>query len=265
MNIFDRINEWLDRTEVSWVNVLTKVLPIIVPIIPSIQTKTHVVSVLGYDEWTGWVAAVIVEFFGYAAMYKMIAFAEHNRRYADPKNKAPLTFAILIYVAYLAIIVLFNVIPEVENERPAYIVWMNALFSFLSVPAGALTAISAVHTERKEAMKRGRKPATNEANEQPNEQQPNSPERTPKNRRPERTNPRRTNVPLPQANEQGANEQGEQAQPLGFPTNGSKGEQIMQYIERIEAEEGRTPGQSEIARNVGVSKSTADAVLKKIR
>ncbi len=263
MNIFDRINEWLDRTEVSWVNVLTKVLPIIVPIIPSIQTKTHVVSVLGYDEWTGWVAAVIVEFFGYAAMYKMIAFAEHNRRYADPKNKAPLTFAILIYIAYLAIIVLFNVIPEVENERPAYIVWMNALFSFLSVPAGALTAISAVHTERKEAMKRKKTGAPNEANEQPNEQQPNT-ERTPKNRRPERTN-NRTNVPQPQMNEQGTNEQGEQAQPFGFPTNASKSEQITQYIERIEAEEHRTPGQSEIARNVGVSKSTADAVLKKIR
>jgi uncharacterized membrane protein len=256
MNIFDRINEWLDRTEVSWVNVLTKVLPIIVPIIPAIQTKTHVVSVLGYDEWTGWVAAVIVEFFGYAAMYKMIAFAEHNRKYTDPKNKAPLTFAILIYVAYLAIIVLFNVIPEVENERPAYIVWMNALFSFLSVPAGALTAISAVHTERKEAMKRGRKPVTNEPNEQPNEQQPNGPERT---------NERRTNVPLPQMNEQAANEQGEQGQPFGFPTNASPGERVLQYIEQVRANEGRTPGQSEIARNVKVSKDTANTWLNKVK
>jgi len=262
MNIFDRINEWLDRTEVSWVNVLTKVLPIIVPIIPAIQTKTHVVRVLEYDEWTGWVAAVIVEFFGYAAMYKMIAFAEHNRKYTDPKNKAPLTFAVLIYVVYLVIIIAFNVIPEVVNGRPAHIVWMNALFSILSVPAGALTAISAVHTERKEAMKRKKTGTPNEANEQANEQQPNE-HRTPKNRQPERRTNEQPNerTLLPQMNEQTQTEQ-----PFGFPTNAAPNERVRLYIEQVRAKEnGRTPGQSEIARAAQVSKSTADAVLRKMQ
>lgn len=254
MNIFDRINEWLDRTEVSWVNVLTKVLPIIVPIIPAIQTKTHVVSVLGYDEWTGWVAAVIVEFFGYAAMYKMIAFAEHNRKYTDPKNKAPLTFAILIYVAYLAIIVLFNVIPEVENERPAYIVWMNALFSFLSVPAGALTAISAVHTERKEAMKRGKKNGT---------EQPERTENTPVLRTQQRT-PRVLRT-QPQNVLRTEKEQDTERQ-IGFPTERTDARaDIVQYVMDVREKEQRTPGPREVARAVGCVPSYAHTVIKSIK
>lgn len=143
-NIFDRINTWLDRSEVSWVTLLTKILPILVPIIPAVQTKYHVVSILGYEEWMGWAAAAIVEFFGYAAMYKMIQFAFKKAGFWT------VVLAVVIYIVYLTIVLVFNVLPEVEQHKPDYIIWMNALFALLSVPAGALTAISAVHTEQDE-------------------------------------------------------------------------------------------------------------------
>lgn len=144
MNLFDRINTWLDRSEVSWVTLLTKILPILVPIIPAVQTKYHVVSILGYEEWMGWAAAAIVEFFGYAAMYKMIQFAFKKAGFWT------VVLAVVIYIVYLTIVLVFNVLPEVEQHKPDYIIWMNALFALLSVPAGALTAISAVHTEQDE-------------------------------------------------------------------------------------------------------------------
>lgn len=234
--IFDRINEWLDKSELSWVNLLTKALPIIVPIIPAIQTKNHVVSVLEYEAWTGWVAAIIVEFFGYAAMYKMMQFAEHNRRYAE-KNKAPFGVAVVIYAAYLAIIITFNVIPEIAERKPAYIVVMNALFAILSVPAGALTAVSALHTERKEAMRR--KPA-NTPNEHPAEQEANTERRTPR-----RTNSL-PNIPVP------ANTNAER---FTIP-NGERTQRIEQTAEQLRRTLGRPASVREIQAALRVADGT---------
>lgn len=261
-NFFDWITDGLDRFELSYVTFLTKILPIIIPIPTAIQTRVHVTQHLGYTPTQGLIVAAIVEFFGYASLYKALQFAEHNRKYTAEKNQAPFKFAIVIYGFYLAVVITFNVLPELATDKPSYIIAMNILMALLSIPGGALAGISAIHTERKEALK---KPRTEQANERPNEQpneqaneyrtneQPNERTRQPKNRRPAP----RTNVPLPQANEQ--------VTPFGFPTDKPAGERIADYIAHIRATEDRTPGQSEIARNVGVSKSTADAVLKKMQ
>lgn len=240
MNVFDRINEWLDRTEVSWVNLLTKALPILVPIIPAMQTKRHVVEVLGYSQEASWIAAIIVEFFGYAAMYKMIQFAEHNRRYAE-KNRAPFGVAVMIYLAYLAIIIVFNVIPEVVTKQPVHVIWMNALFAVLSVPAGALTAVSALHTERKEAMKRrGSGTSSETTSETP------LPKRVPK--------------PLPEVNTSRS-----VPQPIGFDTSGSSRtgrtpvhqERVFEYMDRVLSEQGRVASFSEVEQALNLPQSTA--------
>lgn len=260
MNIFERLNAWLDRSELSWVTLLTKILPILVPIIPAFQTKYHVVSVLGYEQWMGWAAAVVVEFFGYGAMYKMIQFAFKRAGFWM------ITFTVTIYLMYLAIILVFNVIPEVETGKPDYIIWMNALFSLLSVPAGALTAISAVHTEREEAnreQKERERIERKEARERRRtEQQTNAPANTPANeqRTPRRTNSgQRTNRQIPQpANERTNEPEGER--PLGFPQN-ERRENILAYVEQVKTNENRTPGPSEIARQLGVSKGYASDVM----
>lgn len=207
MNFFDRINAWMDRSEVSWVTLLTKFLPILVPIIPAIQTMTHVVNVLGYEAWQGWIAAAIVEFFGYASMYKMMQFAFKKAGFWM------VTFAVVIYLFYLGVIIAFNVLPEIKAGKDPYIIWMNSLFALLSVPASALTAISAIHTERSEAERseKERKEAERKAEraeqkaererrraeQRANEQQANE---HPNNRTTERRTPTRTNIPQP-ANE----------------------------------------------------------------
>ncbi len=287
MSIFDRIVRMIDRTEVSVITVVAKIIPIIIPIIPAqigYKNVTNNVYGLGWDPLLGWSYALVIEGLGYSAIYIGMRFWEHNRKVENVNDKAPLFGVVVVYVIYLIVTLFVNALLDYKANIEIYKVVATAMVSLLSVPGGLLMGISAIHTERtiareqeaqdkanerKEANERRRQERQAErerqANEHrtPNDEQPS--ERTPKNRRPERTNTPRTNVPQPQMNERAANEQGEQGQPLGFPTNGSKGEQIMQYIERIEASENRTPGQSEIARNVGVSKSTADAVLKKIR
>lgn len=266
MNIFDRIVRFLDRTEVSGVTFIAKIIPLLVPIIPAYVGYSHVTNQttgLGFDPWAGWVYGAVIEGLGYAAIYKAVQFWEHNRKYTSEKNQAPLFMAVVIYLVYLTVTLFVNVMLDYKAGVEIYKVVALGGISLLSVPAGLLMSISAIHTERtnerEQANERTRqeKAQRKAEREQPNEQ----PTRTPKNRRPERTNAPRT-IPQPQANERGTNEQ-----PMGFRTNRmtEEGERVRAYIEQIRQTENRTPGQSEIARGANVSKSTADTWLKKLQ
>jgi len=277
MNFFDRVNAWLDRSEVSWVTLLTKILPILVPIIPAFQTKYHVVEVLGYDDWMGWAAAVIVEFFGYAAMYKMIQFAFKKAGFWT------VAFAVVIYIVYLAIILVFNVIPEIEQGKPQYIIWMNALFSLLSVPAGALTAISAVHTEREEAERAEReriRAERREANErrraEANEHRtPNTPPnpQTPEHRTPNRkpneqipqpaANERRTFTPYPNTEHKQRIEQTANALQANGIKPSVRNIQRALRIQDFESVNHRVPSQDEERTLTGWSVSTISKALNR--
>lgn len=272
MNFFDRINAWMDRSEVSWVTLLTKFLPIMVPLIPAIQTKNHVVSVLQYDTWQGWVAAAIVEFFGYASMYKMMQFAFKKAGFWM------VTFAIVIYLFYLGVIIAFNVLPEIKAGKEPYIIWMNSLFALLSVPASALTAISAIHTERSETERaererlnaerkaererlraeREQRKAAEQANALTNEQT--------RTNRQTNEQPRRTNTPVPQPTNE---------HPFQIPNterpNTERTQRIEQAARTLEAELNRQPSVREIQQRLrsedgtdtGWSTSTISGALKK--
>lgn len=267
MNFFERVTKWLDRSEVSWVTLLTKVLPILVPIIPAIQTKYHVVSVLGYDEAFGWIAAVIVEFFGYAAMYKMIQFAFE-------RGWALFILAVVIYFFYLGIIIAFNVIPEIEQNKPTYIIWMNALFSVMSVPAGALTAISALHTqvqERRRAEQEKQEAERKAENERRRAERQAERERRTEARTPQSNEQPNTRTPNTRTNAipQPANER--KFKPFPNTEQTDKGARIEQAARTLEAELRRTPSVREIQQKLreqdgvdaGWSTSTINTHLKR--
>lgn len=267
----------------SFISIVSGLAPWLAPAIPAYfaidNAQRYLLTGGNLDSYFVWIVGLAVEFVGLAAVHTTLEFWQWNN---ENEQKAPVYLAAIAAFFYVITVLTVNALLELQtgvNVR----VFAKAMLSTLTLPAALIIGLRAMHTQRIERQANAEQKAENErkeANERrraerqaererqanehrtPNDEQPN--ERTPKNRRPERTN-NRTNVPQPQMNEQGTNEQGEQAQPFGFPTNASKSEQITQYIERIEAEEHRTPGQSEIARNVGVSKSTADAVLKKIR
>lgn len=258
MKVFDWIIEFLDKFELSGVTLITKGLAVIMPLPVAYQTKQHAVIHLGYSDAWSWIVAVIVECFGYAAIYKALQFAEHNRRYADPKNKAPFQIAITVYAFYLGMVITFNVIPEIATGKPSYIIAMNVALALLNIPGGVLMGISAIHTERKANILKRRTGGGSNENEQPANEAGEQPanERTP--RRTPRTN---SQIPQP-ANERRTKEQpnDESERPLGFPQN-ERRETILAFVEQVRAKENRTPGPSEIARELGVSKGYASDVM----
>lgn len=198
----DRAVDWLDKMELWGMTLITKVIAVITPIPVSLQTRKHAGVYLGYESPWDWILAAIVEFLGYAAIYKALQFAEHNRRYTDPKNKAPFKLAIATYGFYLVAVIVFNVIPEIATHKEAYIVAMNIVLALFSVPGGVLAGISAIFTERKAAMKRTPNTRTPEQTEQVNEQpDTNAEHRTPNTRTPERRTPAEQTPALQPTNE----------------------------------------------------------------
>ncbi len=263
-----RFVEWFDSLELSGVTIISKVVPLIVPMIPAYVGYTHVTTILGFDPFFGWVYAGVIEGLGYAAIYKAVQFWEYNKKYAaGSPNRAPLGMALIIYVVYLLVTLSVNVVLDWVSGVVWYKVLALGLISILSIPAGLLMSISAIQTERtneREAELSRRR------TERKNEQRTNTPNEQPENsQRTQRTNgertPRRTNIPQP-ANRQGTNEprtDGENEQeehPFGYPTN-ERRESIKAYIERVQAEQNRTPGPSEISRALGVSKGYASDVM----
>lgn len=253
----DRAVDFLDRAELWGMTLITKVIAFLTPIPVSLQTKTHAMKYLGYSEFWSWVIALIVEFLGYASIYKALQFAEHNRRYTDPKNKAPFKLAIATYIFYLVAVIVFNVIPEVATQKPSHIIAMNVVLALFSVPGGVIAGISAIFTERKAALKRKPNEQPNTTpNEQPNSRTPNTPER----RTPERPN----TVPQP------TNEHPFQIPNTERP-NTERTQRIEQAARTLEAELNRQPSVREIQQRLreqdgtdtGWSTSTISGALKK--
>lgn len=262
MNVFDRIVQFLDRTEVSIVTLIAKVVPLVVPLIPAYVGYRHVtdkITGLGFDPWAGWSYAAVIEGLGYAAIYKAVQFWEHNRRYTADKNQAPLQAAVVIYVVYLLVTLTVNVVLDWQAGVVWYKVVALGLISLLSVPAGLLMSISAIHTERvnerertSEQTRKNRRERTQ--NEQPNEQRTNA--RANERTRRTRTSEQRIFSPT--------NEHGEQHErPLGFPTSGEeKQARLYHHIEQLEADGLPVPGPSQLSRDLHMSKSYISERLK---
>jgi putative Mn2+ efflux pump MntP len=197
MNIFERIIKFLDSTEVSVITLIAKIIPSLVPVIPAYVGYVHVTNKetgLGFDPWAGWIYGAVIEGLGYAAIYKAIQFWENNRKYTSDKNQAPLWVAILIYIVYLLVTLTVNVMLDYKAGVEIYKVVALGLISLLSVPAGLLMSISAIHTERtNEREKTNEQKSPNERRLELNERQNRTNERTPN----ERTNEHRTNERTP--------------------------------------------------------------------
>lgn len=237
-----------DSFEVSAVTVLSKIVPLLVPVIPAYVGYLHVVdqsSGLGFDPWAGWVYAIVVEGLGYSAVYKAVQFWEHNKRYQAEKNQAPLNIAIAIYVVYLVVTLLVNVVLEYKAGVQVYKVFALGFISILSLPAGLLTSISAIHAERMiERMN---------ANVRRKNERPNT---LPNVRR--TSNERRTPSPFPVPSN-------EHKSDFGFRTNDEKQARLLQYVEALQSAGQQVPGPSDLGRQLGMSKGYVSDLLKEWR
>jgi len=236
MNVFDRIVEWMDSGEHSFVTFLSKVIPFIVPLIPAYVGYLHVVNELGFGRFFGFTYGVVIEGLGYSAIFKAVQFWENNRHYTKKENQSPLFVAIFIYLVYLSVILTVNVLLDWEAGVSWWKVLAVGLISILSVPAGLLMSISAVHTER--------------VLQRENERQ---------ERRERKSEHRTANIPFHQTRrtntERTPNERSDDG---SFAVR----KKIAEYVLSVQQNEQRTPGPSEISRSVGVSKSYASDTLR---
>lgn len=235
MNIFDKINRWLDSVEYSFVTTLSKIIPLAVPLIPAYVGYRNVVGILGFSEFFGVSYGAVIEAFGYAAIFKAVQFWENNRRYTGKENRAPLLIAICIYLMYLFVTLSVNVMLEIEIGVEGYKVWSIGLISLLSLPAGLLMSVSAIHTER----------TIHRENER-TERRTRSEQRTN-----ERTNEQRTANTFVRSRR------------LPNASSGTR-LRILQYIEQVQSEQGRLPGPTEIASRLEVSKGYASDIIRSL-
>lgn len=284
---FVTIVEWLDHMELMGVTLLSKLVVFFATVPVAIQTQKHAETYLEIDGIGSWILAFVVEALGYAAAYRLLQFIQYNKnleaqrqvkivslkgaekkqaleklKIARKKSNAPVTGPAVVYGFYIVTVIGFNVLPEVfgkESEWWKVLMWV--FIALLSIPAAYLGAVNAIHTEQKEAGKRQRtnSPAPQPANEQQTNPPANEHRTSRRTNSGQRTNGQRTNGQIPQpANERTNEPEGER--PLGFPQN-ERRENILAYVEQVKTNENRTPGPSEIARELGVSKGYASDVM----
>ena len=254
MNIFDRLVLFFDRTEVSLITLIAKIVPLLVPILPAYVGYTHVVnktSGLGFDPAFGWIYGAVVEGLGYAAIYRAVQFWENNRKYSAEKNRAPLFLAIAIYVIYLVVTLSVNVLLDYKAGVDLYKVFALGMISMLSIPAGLLMSISALHTERTNEREREKKQnrtrrMKNRTNEQPAERT-NRRTNARKNERTVRRTGERTNT-IPQPVNERTNE-------FGFSAEPNKQARLFEYVDELRAADQPIPGPTELGQILGMSKS----------
>lgn len=146
--IFGFIADLINGAEKSFLDFLSALVPYCVPVIPAYLTFYHVQNEMQFPVWVAWTAAFVVETLGMASVSTAIRFWYHNQKYKKSENKAPFRLAIGVYVFYIVVVIIVNVVLEiVAGQRSGWIILSIALFAMLSIPSGVLIAIRAQYSQ----------------------------------------------------------------------------------------------------------------------
>jgi len=140
--IFNLLANTVMGAEGAVLNVLIAFVPYLVPIIPAYLTFFHTKTEMGFPDWVAWTAAVVVEALGLASVATAVRFYRHNLKYKKDENRAPFKTAMAVYIFYVVIVLVVNVILEaVTKTRSGWVITAIALFSLLSFPSGVLISL----------------------------------------------------------------------------------------------------------------------------
>jgi hypothetical protein len=146
--LFEFLSDVLNGAEKSVLDFMSAVVPYAVPVIPAYLTYFHTQNMMGFPAWVAGTAAFVVEALGMASVSTAIRFWHNNQRYKSEANKAPFWLAFSVYVFYVVIILVVNVILEnVAGTRNGLVILCIGLFSMLSIPSGVLIAIRSQYRE----------------------------------------------------------------------------------------------------------------------
>lgn len=239
-NIFDRFVDFLNNVENSIVNLIAKIVPILVPLIPAYVSYNHVKNELFFSTFFAFTYASVVEGLGYASIYRALQFWEWNRRFKKEEKKSPFWLALAIYITYLFVILWVNVMLDWQTGIVWYRIVAIAAISLLSVPAGLLISISAIHTERvkeHDEMIQQLKDARDEAKKQKEEE-----------KREQRERELRDNNSNPQ--------------PQETPKKLSKSQQAYNYVAEYYNQYHDIPTNKIVSQNTGVAVGTSFAAIE---
>jgi hypothetical protein len=160
--MFDQLNAAIRNSEASLVNLLSALAPWAAPLAPAYMSFTHMTQTLEYPIPIAWAVAIVVEVLGLSAISTIIAFWSYNRRYKAEYRKAPVWIAISSFVAYLAIVLVVNVVLDASQIADSGLsqAWVTlaakALLTLLSVPAAVILAVRTQHKELLDEIDRER-------------------------------------------------------------------------------------------------------------
>lgn len=144
--LFKFMTDLLNNSEKYIVDFLSAFVPYAVPVIPAYLTYNHTITEMGFPVWVAVTAAFVVETLGLASVATAVRFWRHNQKYKSEQNKAPFKLAVMVYLFYIVVVILVNVILEiVAGSRNGWVITSIALFSLLSFPASVLVSIRYIH------------------------------------------------------------------------------------------------------------------------
>ena len=148
MKIFEFLAKVLNGMERGIIDFISAFVPYAVPIIPAYLTFYHTRDMMDFPAWVAWTAAFVVEALGLASVATVVRFYLHNKRYKSEQNRAPFWIAFGVYVFYIVVVIVTNVILEiVAGTRGGFIITAIGLFSLLSFPSGVLISIRTQYRE----------------------------------------------------------------------------------------------------------------------
>ena len=170
MKIFELLAKVLNGMERGIIDFISAFVPYAVPIIPAYLTFYHTRDMMDFPVWVAWTAAFVVEALGLASVATVVRFYLHNKRYKSEQNRAPFWIAFGVYVFYIVIVIVTNVILEiVADVRGGFIITAIDLFSLLSFPSGVLISI---RTQYREMLDDKEEKKTHSKNEAPQTKEP---------------------------------------------------------------------------------------------
>jgi uncharacterized membrane protein YhaH (DUF805 family) len=163
---FQFISSTINGGEKAIIDLISAIVPYLVPIIPAWLMYYHAEHDMGFSHNIAITAGSVVEGLGLASVATAVRFFLYNRRFKkDAKtknpNKAPFWAAMGVYAFYVVVVMLVNVIMEANNTsdsgRSGWTITAIALFSLLSFPSGLLVALRVGFAEMLEERASGRR------------------------------------------------------------------------------------------------------------
>lgn len=113
-------------------------------------TIQNMLGPLNYWPPVAYLTGVAIEILGVATLSTALDFYQHNKRYADDKNKMPLIvpgLAFGFYIVLIMAIVILLEIPLEGSQKVASLITVKAMLTLLSIPAGLIIAVRKLHKD----------------------------------------------------------------------------------------------------------------------